>query len=169
MAEATASRLIRRQLTLFLPPGQRAIVEPVRQRLDPTQHAIIQAHVTLCRDEELDSWQLISQRLASLGQISITLQFGEPHVLPDGCVLLRPTHGAEEFQQLRQSILGPSSSVHGAHITLLHPRNAAGRNYNLDEIASALAGLTATFRTVSLIQQCGAGSWLLQQDYGAAI
>lgn len=160
---------MRRQLTLFLPPDQRAIVEPIRQRLDPRQHAAIQAHVTLCRDDELVPWQVISQRLAMLADISITMQFAEPQVLPDGCVLLRPTHGTEEYQSLRQSILGSSANVGGAHITLLHPRNAAGVIYDLSEIARALAGLTATFRTIALIEQHGSGSWLVKQEYGAAI
>ena len=139
MAEATEAPLKRRQLTLFLPPNQLATVDPIRQMLDPVQHSIVSAHVTLCRDDELDSWQVIRQRLASLGEISLTMQFGEPQVLSDGCVLLRPTHGAENFQHLRQSVLGLSASVHGAHITLLHPRNSAGVIYNLTEIASAVA------------------------------
>jgi hypothetical protein len=160
---------MRRQLTLFLPPDQCTIVEPIRQRLDPQQHAVIQAHVTLCRDDELVLWQVISQRLASLGEFSITMQFGEPQVLPDGCVLLRPTHGAEQYQHLRQCILGSSAIVHGAHITLLHPRNAAGVSYNVAEIAPALAGLTATFRTIAVIEQYGSGPWLVQQEFGAAI
>lgn len=160
---------MRRQLTLFLPPDQRAVVDSIRQRLDPQQHAIIRAHVTLCRDAELTPWQVVSQRLASLGEFSITMQFGKPQILSDGCVLLRPTQGAEQYQDLRQSILGPSADIHGAHVTLLHPRNAAGVIYSLTGIASALAGLKATFRTLALVEQYGSGSWLVQHDYGAAI
>lgn len=160
---------MRRQLTLFLPPDQCAIVDPVRQRLDPRQHAIIRAHVTLCRDDELVPWPVIGRRLASLGEFSVTLQFGEPHVLADGGVLLRPVRGAEEYRRLRQSILGPSAKVHGAHITLLHPRNAAGVSYDRAEIAHALAGLTATFRTIALIEQHGPGPWRVRQEYGPAV
>ena len=160
---------MRRQLTLFLPPAQRAIVEPIRQRLDSRQHAAIQAHVTLCRDEELVPWHVISQRLARLTDISITMQFAEPQVLKDGCVLLRPTHGTEEYQNLRQSVFGSSANVSGAHITLLHPRNAVGVIYDLSEIAYALVGLTATFRTVALIEQYGSGAWSVKQAYGDAI
>ena len=138
---------MRRQLTLFLPP----------------EH-----HVTLCRDDELVPWQAVIQRLASLGTFSITMEFGEPQVLPDGCVLLRPIRGAEQYQHLRQSILGPSASVHGAHITLLHPRNAAGVAYDLAAIAAGLAGLRTTLRTVSLIEQDGSDPWLVRRSYGAA-
>ena len=169
MAEAAVSQLTRRQLTLFLPPAQQATVEPIRQRLDPQQHAIIRAHVTLCREDELEPWQLLGQRLANLGGFAVTMQFGEPQVLQDGCVLLRPTRGAEQYQHLRRSILGPLANAHGAHITLLHPRNAAGVIYDLAEIATPLAGLTATFRTVALIERRGSGPWLVRQEYGAAI
>ncbi|HBK47462.1 MAG TPA: hypothetical protein DDZ67_13725 [Xanthomonadaceae bacterium] len=157
---------MRRQLTLFLPPDQRAIVEPIRQRLDPRQHAIIAAHVTLCRDDELVPWQALGRRLARLGEFSLTMQFGEPQVLPDGCVLLRPTHGMEQYQHLRQAILGSSANAHGAHVTLLHPRNAAGVIHDLAEIVPVLTGLTATFRTITLIEQPGPGPWSVRQEYG---
>ena len=160
---------MRRQLTLFLPTEQRSFVEPIRQKLDPQQHAIIPAHVTLCRDDELADWHIISQRLSSLGDFAITMQFGRPQVLPDGCVLLRPTSGMEQYQDLRQSILGLSANVHGAHLTLLHPRNAAGVTYDLVEIASSLAGLAATFNSIALIEQYDSGPWLVQQTYGTAI
>ena len=154
---------MRRQLTLLLPLAHRVIVDPIRQRLDPLQHAIIPAHVTLCRDDELAPWQELSQNLANLGPFSITLQFGELQVLSDGCVLLCPTHGAEEYQHLRRSILGPLAKHHGAHITLLHPRNAAGVTYDLAEITHALIGLTITFRTISIIEQHNACPWVARQ------
>ena len=163
------SQPTRRQLTLFLPQDQRAIVEPIRQKLDPRQHAIIPAHVTLCREDELIPWQALEQRLVRLGEFSLTMQFGEPQVLTDGCVLLRPTHGVEQYQQLRQSILGSSAKIQGAHITLLHPRNSAGVIYNLAEFVPMLVGLTVTFCSIALIEQSGSGSWLVRQKYGAAI
>ena len=169
MAAAASSRSMRRQLSLFLPPDQSSVVEPIRQRLDPLQHAMIPAHVTLCRDDELATWPPVRDRLASLKSISITMQFGYPHVLPDGCVLLRPTHGIEQYQHLRRSVLGPSANAHGAHLTLLHPRNSAGVTYDLAEISHALTGLTATFRTIALVEQGESGKWVVQQEYGAAI
>lgn len=157
---------MRRQLTLFLPPEPRARVEPIRRRLDPRQHALIPAHVTLCREDELTPWDAIERRLDQLGAFSITLRFGEPTVLPDGCVLLRPPAGIERYQQLRQAILGPTARDHGAHLTLLHPRNAVGVTYDLSAIASELDGLEATFRVVTLIEQEGSGPWLVKQEYG---
>ena len=158
----------RRQLTLFLPPERCEVVEPLRQRLDPVQHAMIPAHVTLCRDDELIPWQPVGERLASFGRFSLAMQFGEPRVLPDGCVLMRPTFGAEPFQRLRSSILGPSAKAVGAHITLLHPRHAAGIDYDLAELAARLPGFTVTFRSIALIEQSGTSPWRVLEEYGSA-
>jgi hypothetical protein len=159
---------MRRQLTLFLPPEQRAVVEPFRQRLDPRQHALIPAHVTLCRDDELADWPTLERRLSDLGAFSLTLRFGAPQVLPGGCILLRPTHGAEQYQELRRFLLGSSAPIHGAHVTLLHPRHATGATPDLTEIATALAGLTATIRTIALIEQHDSNPWQLLREYGSA-
>ena len=160
-------RPTRRQLTLFLPPAQQAIVEPIRQRLDPRQHALVPAHVTLCRDDELPSLDVVDRRLADLGAFAFTMRFSGPQRLADGAILLRPTLGTDSYQRVRQSILGSSAKVHGAHITLLHPRHATDSTFDLSEIAPLLTGLTATFRIISLIEQCGQGPWRVRQEYGA--
>ena len=169
MAEQTSSRPTRRQLSLFLPEAQRLLVERIRLRLDPIQHALIPAHVTLCRDDELPYLQQLTQRLDRLEPFLITMKFGEPQELPDGCVLLRPSLGLEEFQALRQSILGLSAPAYGAHLTLLHSRNASGAVHDLTAIARELADLVVTFNTVSLIEQHGCDPWQVKGAYGSAI
>ena len=169
MAEPAPSRPTRRQLSLFLPEAQRSLVEPIRRRLDPVQHGLIPAHVTLCRDDELPDQQLLTQQLEHLKPFSITLKFDDPQELPDGCVLLRPCAGAAEFQALRQSILGGSARAYGAHLTLLHPRNATGAPINLAEIARDLGGLVVTFNAVSLIEQSGSDPWRVRDTYKSAI
>lgn len=163
--QADPDHQIRRQLTLFLPSAQRSLVEPVRKRLDPLQHTLIDAHVTLCRDDELLPLEVLDQRFAKLNEIALTMHFGEPEVLDDGCVLVRPTRGAGQYQRLRQSILGPSANAHGAHLTLLHPRHAAGVTYDLTAISRELAGLTVTFRSVALIEQTGPRPWKRRRVY----
>ena len=150
MAKQTHSRPTRRQLSLFLPEAQRLPVEQIRRRLDPIQQALIPAHVTLCRDDELHDLQQLTLRLERLEPFLITMRFEEPQELPDGCVLLRPSSGTEKFQALRHSILGNSARVYGAHLTLLHPRNATGVHHNLAEMTREIAGLVVTFNTVSL-------------------
>lgn len=57
----------RRQLSLFVPEPARGPVDAVRQALDPQQHALIPAHVTLCRESELDPWPQVHTALARIG------------------------------------------------------------------------------------------------------
>jgi hypothetical protein len=156
---------MRRQLTLFLPEDARSVVERVRKRLDPVQYALIRAHVTLCRDDELSPWPMIRDRLRSLSAPSITLQFGRPRVLSDGCVLLRATEGCAAYQDLRTSILGPGAKSQGAHITLLHPRNASSAVFVLEDIAAALPSLSVTFHAITLIEQEEVAPWQARRSY----
>lgn len=168
MTEQAPSWTTRRQLSLFLPEPQRSLVEPIRLRLDPIQHALIPAHVTLCRQDELAPWRDIHQRLARLEDFAITMAFGAPRELPDGSVLLRQTAGIEQFQALRRSLLGEACRDQSAHLTLLHPRNAIGALHDLAAIARTLARLVVTFRTISLIEQRGCDPWRVEGEYGSA-
>lgn len=156
---------MRRQLSLFLPSAQRAVVEPIRQRLDPRQHALIPAHVTLCRDDELADWPAVERRLSSLQAFSLTLRFGAPQALPDGCILLRPMQGAAQYQALRRSLLGPTAPIHGAHLTLLHPSHATGTPPDVAELATVLSDFVTTFSSIALIEQRGSAPWQLLREY----
>ena len=169
MAKQTTSRPTRRQLSLLVPEARRSVIESIRQRLDPIQHSLIPAHVTLCRDGELPDLRILKKRLEHLTDFSFTMTFGEPSELPDGCVLLRPTNGEDQYQELRQSILGPEASRHGAHITLLHPRNATGAIPNLASIGRELSDLSITFNTIALIEQRGCDPWQVKNEYQSAI
>jgi 2'-5' RNA ligase len=169
MAEQTPSRSTRRQLSLLLPEALRSRVEQIRQRLDPIQYALIPAHVTLCRDDELPDLQQLILRIERLEPFLITMNFGDPQELPDGCVLLRPSSGGGQFQALRQAILGPAAREYGAHLTLLHPRNATGALHDFPAIKRELDGLVVTFQNVSLIEQHGCNPWQVRGTYGSAI
>ena len=96
------------------------------------------------------------------------MKFGKPQELPDGCVLLRPTQGADEFRELRRFILGRSTRAYCAHLTLLHPRNANGAIHDLAGISHDLADFVVSFSTVSLIEQYGDDPWQVKGSYGSA-
>ena len=68
----------RRQLSLYAPEPQRSVIDAVRAVLDPVQHRLIPAHVTLCREDELAGIDaaVMAERLA--GAAPITLRFGPP-------------------------------------------------------------------------------------------
>lgn len=56
-ADAFANGPLRSQLSLFVPPiiggDTRVDIEAIRCIVDPVQHRLIPAHVTLCREDEL--------------------------------------------------------------------------------------------------------------------
>ena len=96
------------------------------------------------------------------------MRFGQIQVLADGCVLLRPDQGVEEFDALRSRILGTGARPHGAHVTLLHPGNAAGIGYDVGEVGGMLGSLAMAFHTVSFIEQVAGGRWNIVEEFGDA-
>ena len=57
--------IIRRQLTLFLnePKGN---IEKIRSEFNPVQFDLIPAHVTLCREDEIEPIQETIERIKSI-------------------------------------------------------------------------------------------------------
>lgn len=154
----------RLQLTLFAPADVSALLEPIRLRLDPVQHALIGAHVTLCREDELAETPLAVLYALAQRPAAITLSFGAPVGFDGHGVLLPCIDGATEFQHLRAAALGTTAiRQHAAHITLAHPRNRrAPGNITPSEIAIATP-LRITFTGVSLIEQIDGGPWVVRE------
>ncbi len=117
----------RRQLTLFLPERERQQVDAVRQWLDPHQYQIIAAHVTLCRESEIADWKAIYAVLPSV-KIDIAMAFGKPIRLEDGCVMLPVNGSTENYDALRQAILGRYCNKQKPQITQQKPKQPQGRN-----------------------------------------
>jgi len=57
--------IIRRQLTLFI-HYQNEIIEKIRSEFNPTQFNLIAAHVTLCREDELDPIERVIENIESI-------------------------------------------------------------------------------------------------------
>src|SRR4051794_21156339 len=124
---------IRRQATLYLPSAQAAAVERLRSTYNPEQQALIRAHVTLCREDEVDDWAELADRLASLPSIAVVLSFGAP-VRSANLVYLPTVGSASSFDELRAMPLarpGRALRKHEPHITLIHPRTARARMRSL--------------------------------------
>lgn len=70
--------MIRRQLTLFVDEPWRSRLQQLRIVLDPVQAALIPAHVTLCRDDEVASQEeaAMIDRVASWPHGPLVLTFG---------------------------------------------------------------------------------------------
>ncbi len=156
---------IRRQLSLYVPGTSATELEAVRRIVDPVQSGLIPAHVTLCREDEIDALSSaeLSRRLA--GAERITLRFGEPEVFSSHGILLPCIGGTAEFQALRECILGsPAIRRQEAHITLAHPRNPKAPGNSLSA-ASRVAGLSIPFDTVRLIEQEGRDAWRVLEAF----
>lgn len=147
---------VRRQLSLYLPGDVAAPIEAVRRVLDPMQHALIPAHVTLCRDEEVARASLAALALSQ----PLTLVFGRA-VLFDGHGILLPCiDGEERFAELRARLLGPGPiRSQTPHITLAHPRNPRAPGNSLDHALTLPPEITVTFPEARLIEQEAGEPW----------
>ena len=152
------------QLTLFVPSPAAELVESVRRLVDPIQHRLIPAHVTLCREDELERLgpELLKARLANVTAHPLTLRFGRPESFHDHGILLPCIDGHNDFRALREHLLGRSDiRDQTPHITLAHPRNAKAEHNDLGYASAMLDTLTITFREISRIEQHGTSPWVV--------
>lgn len=159
----------RRQVSLFLPEPARSIVDAVRARADPVQHALIPAHVTLVREEDVGEWSTVERRLGGLARVAVTLEFGPPRPSDGGGLLLQVASPTMEFDDLRARLLaGPGTLPRhlAPHITLHHPRNAAGADRDAAAAAFSSPG-PIHFTKASLIEQAGDDPWRVVRVYPA--
>ena len=67
--------MVRKQLTLFLKDG-RATIENIRKKFNPAQYELIAAHVTLCREDEIEQLEQIIENIRSIKlQLPIQVHF----------------------------------------------------------------------------------------------
>ena len=146
----------RRQATLFL--NSRPIVHGIRREFNPAQAALIAPHVTLCREDEVADWDSLASHCHELKPLILELEFGSP--VRDGDLVYLPCiGGVADFDDLRNKLLGAEARKHDAHITLIHPRNAACDDSIFDEICTRVVPFVHRFSSVSLIQQTNGGVW----------
>jgi hypothetical protein len=156
------SETSRIQLTLFVPDSGASDLEAVRRSLDPVQARLIRAHVTLCREDELEGLggAELEARVRAFEPGALTLRFGPPEIFHAHGVLLPCVEGQEAFQALRRWVLSSSTvRPHPAHITLAHPRNPRAAGNTPMNAAPLERGLAVTFPTVARIRQTGADAW----------
>lgn len=153
----------RQQLTLFLRPEDAHIIESIREKYNPVQKRLIAAHVTLCREDEIENQEIILNNLRQLNTQPITIMFGAVTRFNDGKGLLIPAMGNNAaFDQLRRQILtGTQINIrkHGPHITLMHPRNSTCTDEIFKQIRKIHLPKSLLFDTISLIEQEDGGVW----------
>ena len=159
----------RRQLSLYVPEPQRIAIDAVRGMLDPVQHRLIPAHVTLCREDEIADIDAdaLAERLA--GAAPITLRFGAPERFAGHGVLMPCVDGEPEFHALRQRVLGRRDVRRASpHLTLAHPRNPVAAGNDLANAAALREGITLRFDRVNRIEQSDGDAWRILETQALA-
>jgi 2'-5' RNA ligase len=150
-------------------PGDVAIdFEELRRALDPIQSLLIPAHVTLCREDELNqiSDSELRVRLSRVHLKSITLRFGRPEAFDGHGILLTCIGGASDFRSLREHVLGSITiREQRPHITLAHPRNPKSPGNSLARALSLPEVISITFPAIRLIEQHGVQPWKVLQQF----
>lgn len=137
-------------------------MEAIRLALDPVQAALIPAHVTLCREDEIERLDpsSIFSKVEMWAHGPIDLSFGQPRYFNGHGVLLPCEQGSGQFHALRRWLLRDSSArEHQAHLTLAHPRNPKTIGNTAAALAACPQALELRFASVALIEQHGAGPW----------
>ncbi|NJW53650.1 2'-5' RNA ligase family protein [Salinimicrobium oceani] len=161
-------RTTRKQLTLFIDDAS-GNIERIRATYNPVQFSIIPAHVTLCREDELE---FIDDILARIRTISLEkplhVAFQGVERSADGKGVFMPSSGEnEEFRELRQNVLGETNlkKEQVPHITLMHPRNSTCDDEIFEQIKQYELPVTLEFEKISLIEQSDDGKWKLLQEF----
>lgn len=159
MSEAPKRRT---QVTLFVPPPHAGPLDALRGVLDPVQAVLIAAHVTLCRDDEVDGLDpvALSRAVAAWPHGHLQLEFGPPRRFGGHGVMLPCVGGNAWFQALRCWVLQDAGArVHDPHLTLAHPRNPRSADNTDDAMACCPHALSVTFGIVSLVEQDASAPW----------
>ncbi|MFN8587868.1 MAG: 2'-5' RNA ligase family protein [Candidatus Eisenbacteria bacterium] len=163
--------MIRRQLTLFVPPDAAIALEILRRTLDPVQAALIGAHVTLAREDEIAGLDAaaLAARVAAAASAPIALEFGAPVAFGGHGWLLECVRGQDAFDALRTRLLGERAArVQHAHLTLAHPRNVRDPGNTAAAAARWPAGFVCTFGEAAWIEQEGGAAWRVLRTFALA-
>jgi hypothetical protein len=150
----------RDQLSLFLSGTDGERLDALRRQLDPIQAALIPAHVTLCREDELAGGIGVGDLTEGLHDAApVTLRFGPPERFGDHGILLPCIAGQDGFDALRRRVLRRSDVRHqAAHITLAHPRNPKSSGNQLP-LGDLVTGCVLTLNDLRWIRQTGRQPW----------
>ena len=157
------------QLTLFIDENALGQIEKIRQEFNPEQYALIKAHVTLCREDELTQIEDVILNLTKCEMNSISINFGDVTRFSDGKGVLIPAIGKnEQFQNLRKTILKgiiEEPRNHEPHITLMHPRNSTCTDSIFNKIKKMELPTKIAFTKISFIEQEDVKKWVILREF----
>ncbi|WP_224362884.1 2'-5' RNA ligase family protein [Hyalangium versicolor] len=159
-------RELRQQLSLYVPRDASQDIEAVRTIVDPVQHRLIPAHVTLCREDELGDVSVWQARLKAIPFGPLTLSFGEPQTFSGHGLLLNCIAGEDSFRQLREYLLGSKEiRRQSPHLTLAHPRNPKAEGNSIETASRLPPRLQLTFPTLYWIEQERGEPWRILDSW----
>ncbi|MEO6348555.1 MAG: 2'-5' RNA ligase family protein [Aquaticitalea sp.] len=159
----------RKQLTLFVSGTSATTIDKIRARFNPLQHYLIAAHVTLCREDEIEPIQEIIKRMEMIDlkePIRITFKSLERFANGKG-VLIPCANESKGFQNLRKIVLGSKLLTKNQipHLTLMHPRNSTCTDDNFKKLMNEKLPTVLFFDTISLIEQNNGGKWNIIREF----
>ena len=159
----------RTQITLFVEENDAKAIEQVRKKFNPEQYELIKAHVTLCREDELEQIEKVMLNLTNLDAGYVMIDFGKPVRFSDGKGVLIPAVGDnEQLQRLREKILKgvtENPRKHEPHITLMHPRNSTCTDEIFSQIEKMEFSQRIEFKKISLIEQEIGKKWNVLAEF----
>jgi len=160
---------IRRQLTLFI-AEQNETIEQIRIQFNPAQYNLIAAHITLCREDEIEPIEKVIENIKSITKAEpLRLEFDPPERFENGRGVLIPAKKTSNiFSDLRKTILNGLNEhprEHLPHITLIHPRNATCTDMIWQQIQKQDLPTELLFDTISLIEQHNGGRWATIEQF----
>ena len=158
----------RKQLTLFVSSEDAIEIENIRRTFNPIQFGLIESHVTLCREDEIENLEAVMYNLEHIDSARITINFGEVSRFSDGKGVFIPASGNnEEFNRLRAKVLFHLSRIrfHEPHITLMHPRNSTCTDDIFESIKRVNLPVTLSFDKISLVEQANGKPWRILKSF----
>ena len=159
---------IRRQLTLFV-SEQNELIERLRAEFNPVQYNLIPAHVTLCREDEIEPIEKIIENINSIKlKAPLQIQLNRAQRFADGKGVMLPAKGENlAFHELRKSALGLSEfpKEYQPHLTLMHPRNSTCTDEIFERINRTELPTELSFDKIHLIEQTNGGKWNVLKEF----
>lgn len=159
---------MRSQLTLFV-SDQNEEIEKIRAKFNPVQYSLIPAHVTLCRETEIEKLDQIINNIRTIslaGPLEIEFEQAEKFENGKGVFIPARTENSD-FYKLREKVLKGTqfNKAYLPHITLMHPRNSTCTDEIFDQIKKYVLPSTLTFDTISWIEETNSGKWIIIEQF----
>ncbi len=153
----------RRQLTLFV-QEYKDTFEEIRRKFNPLQYALIPAHVTLCREDEISLREQVIHKIKSFTKGNhLKIKFGKIERFDGNKGLWLPgSTENSDFYEIRSKLLdGLVDNIRRPkpHITLMHPANSTCTDEIFEQINRYQFPTEITFKEISHIEQIKNGKW----------